>query len=142
MRIAKPVILTEQDLNELNALMSCPDSNEQIKKRCAIVLAAAEGLENNAIAQRVNRCRRTVGTWRNRYVQSGMAGLTSGAPRTGRRPITRSRVEAEVLRLINEPPPNGTRWTIRQMASCVKASKDTVQRIYAAHGLNQRKSSR
>lgn len=142
MRMAKPVILTEQDLNALNALMSSPDTKGQIKTRCAIVLAAAEGLENNAIAQRLNRSRRTVGIWRNRYVQSGMAVLTSGAPRTGRRPITRSRVEADVLRLINEPPPRGTRWTIRQMASCVKASKDTVQRIYAAHGLNQRRSSR
>jgi len=142
MRMAKPVILSEQDLHALNALMSSPDSSGLLKSRCAIILAAAEGLENNAIAQRVKRSRRTVGVWRRRYAQSGMAALTSGAPRTGRRPITRSRVEADVLRLITEPPPKGTRWTIRQMASCVKASKDTVQRIYAAHGLNQRRSPR
>ena len=55
MRMAKPVILSELDLHALNALMSSPDSSGLLKSRCAIILAAAEGLENNAISQLVKR---------------------------------------------------------------------------------------
>ena len=136
MRVAKPVILSAEDRLELQVLTTSMDDSSQVQLRVAIILAASEGLENYAIADRLKCSRRTVGLWRSRFVAGGTAALSKDAPRTGRRPDTRNRVEAEVLRLYREvPPPEGNRWTIRLMAREVGVSKDTVQRIWTKHGI-------
>ena len=136
MRVAKPVILSAEDRLELQVLSTSMEDSSQVQLRVAIILAASEGLENYAIADRLKCSRRTVGLWRSRFVAGGIAALSKDAPRTGRRPDTRNRVEAEVLRRYREvPPPEGNRWTIRLMAREVGVSKDTVQRIWTNHGI-------
>lgn len=136
MRVAKLVILLAEDRLELQALTTSMEDSSQVQLRVAIILAASEGLENYAIADRLKCSRRTVGLWRSRFVAGGTAALSKDAPRTGRKPDTRKRVEAEVLRRYREvPPPEGNRWTIRLMAREVGVSKDTVQRIWSNHGI-------
>jgi transposase len=136
MRVAKRVTLSAEDRLELQALTTSMEDSSQVQLRVAIILAASEGLENYAIADRLKCSRRTVGLWRSRFVAGGIAALSKYAPRTGRKPDTRNRVEAEVLRRYREvPPPEGNRWTIRLMAREVGVSKDTVQRIWSNHGI-------
>lgn len=52
-------------------------------QRARIVLLAAEGMSNTAIAALVGVSRPTVITWRARYVESGIAAL-GDLPRSGR----------------------------------------------------------
>lgn len=51
--------------------------------RAKIVLAAAEGEENAAIAERLGIALNTVIKWRKRFFEEGMAGL-KGRKRSGR----------------------------------------------------------
>lgn len=51
--------------------------------RVKIVLLAAEGLENKAIAARLDTPRQIVRKWRQRYQEEGLAGLEE-RPRRGR----------------------------------------------------------
>jgi transposase-like protein len=53
--------------------------------RAAIVLAAAEGMANAAIARRLGVCVDTVRKWRARFCARGLPGLAD-RPRPGRRP--------------------------------------------------------
>jgi transposase len=104
--------------------------------RAKIVLAAADGRENQDIAAELQCTRRTVGTWRNRFAEHGLAGMAQDAPRGGRTPSIRGVKEAEIIvKTTQETPPNGTQWSTRSMAWGVVVSKDTVQGVWRDNGL-------
>ena len=54
--------------------------------RAKIVLMAAEGLDNDEIAARLDTRREIVSKWRKRFFESGLAGLEE-RPRGGRPPV-------------------------------------------------------
>ena len=54
--------------------------------RAKIVLMAAEGLDNDEIAARLDTRREIVSKWRKRFFEHGLAGLEE-LPRGGRPPI-------------------------------------------------------
>jgi transposase-like protein len=54
--------------------------------RAKIVLLAAEGLDNDVIAKRLDTPRQIVSKWRQRFFAEGLAGLEE-RPRQGRRPF-------------------------------------------------------
>jgi hypothetical protein len=58
----------------------------QVAMRCRIVLAAAEGESNVAIAERLSANRNTVILWRKRFDEEGLDGLLDIAPGRGRKP--------------------------------------------------------
>jgi len=66
--------------------------------RAAIVLAAAAGQDNAAIARELGVCTGTVRKWRRRFAASGLAGLAD-APRSGRPPVFSAADRAEVIAL-------------------------------------------
>ena len=66
--------------------------------RAAIVLAAAAGQDNAAIARELGVCTGTVRKWRCRFAASGLAGLAD-APRSGRPPSFTAAARAEVIAL-------------------------------------------
>ena len=54
--------------------------------RARIVLMAAEGLDNDEIADRLDTRREIVSKWRKRFFEQGLAGLEE-RPRGGRPPV-------------------------------------------------------
>jgi len=54
--------------------------------RAKIVLMAAEGLDNDEIAARLDTRREIVSKWRKRFYEGGLAGLEE-RPRGGRPPV-------------------------------------------------------
>ncbi len=54
--------------------------------RAKIVLMAAEGLDNDEIAARLDTRREIVSKWRKRFFEQGLAGLEE-RPRGGRPPV-------------------------------------------------------
>jgi hypothetical protein len=53
--------------------------------RAKVILLAAQGLENEQIAWRLDLSRQTVSKWRKRFYEERLAGL-GDAPRSGRPP--------------------------------------------------------
>ena len=104
--------------------------------RAKIVLAAAEGKENKVIATDLICTRRTIGTWRTRFVKGRLEILKKDASRSGRKPSVRAVKEAEIIRkMTQETPANATQWSVRTMAKAVGVSKATVQRVWSDNGL-------
>jgi transposase-like protein len=66
--------------------------------RAAIVLAAAAGQDNAAIARQLGVCTDTVRKWRRRFAEGRLAGLAD-APRSGRPPVFTAADRAEVIAL-------------------------------------------
>jgi transposase len=104
--------------------------------RSRIVLAAAEGLSNQEVAERVGCNPATVTKWRGRFIERGLVGL-SDEYRPGRpRSISDEAVEAVVTKTLEELPTDGsTHWSTRSLARDVGLSQPTISRIWGAFGL-------
>jgi transposase len=100
--------------------------------RAAIVLSAAEGLSNVAIAERVGVTRLTVALWRRRFAEARLEGLSdeprSGAPRR----IDDDRITQVVTTTLESLPQDATHWSTRSMARASGVSAATVHRIWGA----------
>jgi len=136
MRVAKPIVLTDDERTSLSQWARGRKTPARLVQRAKIVLAAAEGKENKDIASELKCTRRTVGTWRNRFVEGRLDALKKDAPRSGRKPSVRAVKEAEIIRkTTQEKPTNATQWSVRSMAKAVGVSKATVQRVWSDNGL-------
>jgi transposase len=108
--------------------------------RSRIVLAAAEGLSNGEIAERLGVSRPTVTKWRNRFAELRLDGLLD-EPRPGRpRTITDEQVEAVVIKTLESKPKDATHWSTRSMAAEMGMTADAIWRIWQAFGLQPHRS--
>jgi transposase len=129
------LVITPEDTWELERLVRSGKTEQRVALRARIILGAASGLSNHALAQQLNTSRPTILAWRQRFTAGGVHALSQDRPR-GRSftPLTRTQ-EAEVIEKTQTPPPHATHWSCRSMATACGLSKDSVQRIWHAHGL-------
>jgi transposase len=127
--------LSDAERAELIALAARPKTAQALAVRARIVLACAEGLENQAVGQQLGAHPQTVGKWRRRFLAQRLDGLRDdprpGAPRT----IEDKRIEAVITRTLESKPEAATHWSSRGMARDSGLSVSTVQRIWRAFGL-------
>lgn len=113
---------------------------QRLALRARIVLACAEGLNNNSVAARLGVTNQTVGKWRSRFLDQRLEGLhdeyRSGTPRT----VSDAQVEQVVVRTLETQPANATHWSTRSMAKAVDLSPATIGRIWKAFGLQPHRS--
>jgi transposase len=127
--------VTEADREVLMRWAGRPRTAQALALRARIVLAAAEGRPNAAIARDERITPRTVGKWRRRFLAEGPEGLLDeprpGAPRT----IDDERVEAVIVKTLEEQPTDATHWSTRSMAQAMGLSQSSISRIWRAFGL-------
>jgi putative transposase len=104
--------------------------------RARIVLNAAAGQSNSAIAQQLQLTQTTVGKWRARFVKYRIAGLYDelrpGRPRT----IEEERVASLIRKTLHKKPKDGTtHWSVRAAAAESGISKSSVHRYFELFGL-------
>jgi hypothetical protein len=101
-RPAPALGLRDGDREELTGWTRSSSIRAGLAQRARIVLLAADGVSNTAIAETVGVSRPTVIGWRERYATSGIAGLAD-EPRSGRpRTIDHRRIVTATL----TPPTN------------------------------------
>jgi transposase len=101
--------------------------------RARIVVLAAQGLQNIEIAARLGVGRVQVSRWRERYIESRLAGIERDLPR-GAPPTT-----VDVARLVElttqSTPEAATHWSTRTMAAELGVSAASVSRYWRKNGL-------
>src|SRR4051794_40548216 len=75
------LVLREGDRTRLQALTRSSTAPAGLAQRARIVLLAADGESNTAIAEKLGVSRATVIAWREWYQSHGLAGLEAGRPR-------------------------------------------------------------
>jgi len=136
MKTAPVIILCDSERKALETWSRGRSTPARLVLRAKIVLAAAEGKMNETIAVELGTSKPTVGRWRGRFATLRLAGIEKDAPRPGRTPaVSGKTVNLIVRKTTQEKPENATHWSTRTMAKAVGVGKDTVQRIWAAHGL-------
>ncbi len=135
MRVAPQIVLSDVERAELLAV-AAPDAdvaNPRLSQRARIILLAAEGFQNKAIAAHLGIGRVQVARWRDRYEQSRLAGIEHDLPR-GAPPV-----RMDVERLVElASGPDTAQWSTRTLAAALGVSASSVSRHWQATGLPAR----
>ncbi len=133
-RPASALVLRDGDRERLTSLTRSSTGRAGLAQRARIVLLAADGKSNTAIADKVGMSRPTVLDWRTRYAREGMSGLDDD-PRPGRpRTIDHRRIVAVTL----APPPKKygvTHWSSRLLGAHLSISNGTVAKAWRDYGV-------
>jgi putative transposase len=134
-RPKKSIVLKDEERQQLNNIASSRSLPHGLVTRARLVLMAADGVSNAAIADKLDLSAQSVCLWRKRYLDHGVEGLHEEL-RPGRpRSISDEEVAALVRKTLDSKPKGKTNWTVRSMASTTHLSHQTVHRIWHAFGL-------
>src|SRR4051812_35116257 len=133
-RRATPLLLRENDADELVRLTRSSSGSAGLAARARIVLLAAGGSSNVQIAELGGGSRPTVDLGRNGYREHGMPGLVA-ADRPGRpREVDPRRIVEATL----PPPPKSmgvTHWSSRLLAARLHVSHVTIAAAWKQYGV-------
>ena len=133
MRVAPIIVLSDEERTKLTQLSKSRTASVRLARRAGIVLLAAAGKHNEAIAEELDIGRVQVGRWRERYAEGGLAAIERDLPRGGRPPKADA---AEIVRLTTQTLPEAaTHWSTRTLAAKVGVSDTTVLRVWHRNGL-------
>jgi transposase len=147
-RRATPIVLTVEERNELQRRVRARTSSQQAAQRARIVLQAAEGARNIAIAAELGIARHTAQQWRDRFAAARLAGLEDRPHRPPPREYGAER-QARILVVACQSPAElgwsgQTHWSVRDLARYLgehpelgvgHPSKSTVGKILQAADL-------
>ena len=137
---AVTIVLSEQERFELEARVRRRKIARADAMRAGIILLAADGLNNCAIADEVGVSRMTVLTWRKRFAVRRLEGLDD-EPRCGApRKIGDEKITEVVTKTLETMPADATHWSTRSMAKASGLSVSTVHRIWNAFSLAPHRS--
>jgi transposase len=147
-RTACPIVLSPEERAELERIVRARTSSQQQARRAQIVLRAADGASNTAIAAALGLARHTVQHWRDRFATERLAGLRDRPHCPPPRRYPAPQQAAIVVLACQAPAERGwegqTHWSIADLAQYIQThperglgapSTSTVGRILRAHDL-------
>jgi transposase len=147
-RRACPIVLSAEERRELERIVRARTSTQQAAQRAEIVLRAAAGASNTAIAAALGLARGTAQQWRQRFARQRLAGLRDRPHRPPPRRYTAACQAAIVVLACQTPGEVGwegqTHWSIADLAQYIRThpalgwgtpSRSTIGRILQAHDL-------
>src|SRR5215470_17183406 len=136
-------IIVDADRERLAAVVADRNSPQKHVWRARIILATAEGCGMAEIMRRAGVSKPCVWRWQERFMREGVAGLLRDKTRKpGLPPLPPAQIARVVELTLAEPPGAATHWTGRAMAAATGISLRSVQRIWAAHGLQPAEGSK
>jgi transposase len=140
-RVSTLLTVTPDQHNELQRWLGALGTPQQVALRCRIVLAAAAGKTEVAIATEQGVNRKTVRLWRERFRVGGTEALWEIAPGRGRKPTHEAkRIKAVIDATLQTKPKGSTHWSCRTMAAAQGIGKSSVNRIWRSHNLKPHRS--
>ncbi len=127
------IVLTDPQRRELTRLLRAGRTAQRLLLRARIVLLAADGLTNTAIATTLGACEDTVRKWRHRWAHDPGTASLGDAKRCGHPPRFTPVKIAQVKALACTPPAESaaplSRWSCPELArqamadGCVSTSR-------------------
>jgi transposase len=128
--------LSSTEQQQVQQWVAAHGTPQQVALRCRIVLAAAEGETDVAIAERLSINRKTVILWRQRFCEQRLDGLWEIAAGRGRKPTYDiDKIAAIVDATLQTKPEGMTHWSCRTMAKSQGVSKSTINNIWQTYRL-------
>lgn len=135
-RTIPTLTLSARDRDQIQQWLAAHGTPQQVVVRGRIVLAAASGQSDSAIARLLKTNRKTVTLWRARFAEHGLHSLWEVAPGRGRKPTYGTKqIKAIVAATLQTKPTGMTHWSCRLMAESQGVGKSTVNTIWRRHHL-------
>jgi transposase len=135
-----PFTVTREEEEQLQAWSRRPKTAQALAMRSRVVLLAAKGNSNTAIARQLAVTLPTVGKWRQRYLDQGLDGLVD-EPRPGTsRKLSDKDVERVLALTLESTPSDATHWSTRSLAKRTGLSRASIHRIWRAFSLAPHRS--
>ncbi len=136
MRSGIEITVTPEDHSRLEAIARDRNTAQKHVARAKVILATADGCGTLEVMRRSGLSKPAVWRWQERFVQAGVDGLLRDKTRPPGKPWLPDEAVRRVLDLtLSEPLGEVTHWTGRMIAKASGVSLRSVQRIWAAHGL-------
>jgi hypothetical protein len=136
MREGIGIEVSATDRDRLERIVADRNRPQKHVWRARIILATAQGCGTAEIMRRAGVSKPCVWRWQERFMREGVAGLVRDKTRKpGLPPLPPAVVDRVVTLTLGDPPGATTHWTGRAMAAVSGVSLRSVQRIWAAHGL-------
>ncbi len=122
-RHAQPIELTEGERRGLERRVRARTSSQQAALRAQIILQAAEGIGNTAIAAALGIARHTAQHWRDRFRAERLDGLVDRPHRPAPR-LYDATIQAKIVALACQKPADlgwggQTHWSIPNLATYI-----------------------
>ena len=122
------LVISESEKTALQAIVRARSMPHSLVRRAKIVLLAAAGGSNRAVATQCGVSAPVVSLWRSRYQRDGLAGL-HGELRLGRpRSYGDDKVAGLLRTVLRSKPEVVTHWTVRRDVISFENSMITVSR--------------
>ncbi len=136
MRQAVVIELSDSERKTLRCWSRSRTAPARLVSRAKIVLLAADGKGNTAIAAELGLDRTVVARWRGRFAADRLVGIEHERAGRGRKPIRKQRQARRIIETtLHETPQNATHWSIRSLAAHLKVAPAMVQRVWSEHNL-------
>lgn len=130
MRKASTIVLSAIELQALKKMAAGRRIEARLVQRAKIVLWAAQGMENIAIADKLGIVYQTVAKWRNRFNQHRIAGIEKDKVGRGRKPIKREQNTEKIIQAaVQTKPKHSTHWSMRTLAEHLSLSHTMVHAV-------------
>ena len=134
------VKVTAEERSQLEAIARSRSLPHGLVRRARIVLESADGVGSTELSRRHQVSRPTIGLWRRRWAESGLAGLHSEM-RPGRpRSIDDEQVAELIKTTLEKKPETATHWSVRTLAAETGLSPTSVHRYIRLFGLQPHRS--
>jgi transposase len=135
-KIAPVVTLSEPEGAQLQQWVRAHSTPQQVALRSRILLLAAEGKANLAIAAELRINRHTPALWRRRFIQEGLDAVWEVQSGRGRKAqFPPAKVAAMIEATLQTKPKGATHWSCRTLARSQQVSKNTINRLWQEHNL-------
>src|SRR5271165_4311041 len=127
---AAAMSLQESQVHQLTTLARAGTTTQRVARRCRVILLAQEGISNNAIAQQLGLSRPTVIATRAAFLRGGIEAIQRDPKRKRSRRVLNKELEQQILdTTLKTKPPDGTHWSVREMAQRLGVSRMTAVQI-------------
>ena len=136
-RTSQKIQCSAQDREILKAWGNSGRQQKRLVDRARIILMSLDGDSDSEIARKLKMGSNTVGKWRKRFIEQGLAGLND-APRSGKpAKYDPEKTRRSIFEVLEKPAPKGqATWDGNAIAEELGISSHKVWRILRAEGIS------
>ena len=140
---ASAVLLEPSQKQVLESLARAGNTPQRVARKCQVILLAAEGVPNNAIAHQTGLSRPTVIATRAAFARGGVETLQQRQKRKRSRRVLTPELEQRVLdTTLKTRPPDATHWSVRTLARSLGLSRTLVHGVWQRYDVQPHRVER